>query len=171
MCNMNYEATVRYSEETVRSSVRAFWWKKLGKELFWAVPIAIVGIIMIYAAPEKWYYGAFFSGVCSIAILVIIAGYYVYLKRSLALFEEMGEESCVWSFNDEGFYAKSGIGETKLKWRVLKEILKFERFWLLIYMNGAYSTLPMDGIPQECKEFIEISHNKALQADAKKRRG
>lgn len=167
---MKFDTIATYSEKTVRDSVRAFWWKKLGKELFWAAPVFIVGAIMIYASPEKWYYGAFLSVVCGIAMLAIFTGYFVYLKRSLALFSEMGEEECAWSFDDEGFYVKSRIGETKLKWQALKEILKFEEFWLLVYKNGAYSTLPLAGISQECKDFVETSIN-ALQADAKKRRG
>jgi hypothetical protein len=164
---MKFETTVTYSEGTVRNSVRAFWWKKLGKELYWAVPLFMVGVIVIAASPEHWYYGAFFSLVCAIAIIAAISGYFVYLKRSLALFKEMGNEQCSWSFSDDEFQVKSQVGETKLKWKALKEILKFEEFWLLVYKNGAYSTLPMAGVSKECREFIETSHNKANSADAK----
>ena len=167
---MKFDAIATYSEKTVRNSARAFWWNKLGKELYWAVPAFTVGVIMIYAAPERWYYGAFFSLVCGIAMLSIIIGYFLYLKRSLTLFNEMGEEECSWSFDDEGFYVKSRIGESKLKWQVLKELQKFEGFWLLVYKNGAYSTLPTASISEECKEFIEKSHNKANSADAPKAR-
>ena len=168
---MKFEATVTYSETIVQKSVRAFWWKKLGRELYWAIPVFMVGIIMIYASPDNWYYGAFLSLVCAIAIVAILSSYFIYLKRSLVLFKEMGDEKASWVFDDDGFHVKSQLGETKLKWKALKEILKFDEFWLLIYKNGAYSTLPMDGIAQECRDFIETSCSKANSGGAPKARG
>ena len=167
---MKFDTIVTYSESTVRNSARAFWWKKLGKELYWAIPVFIVGVFMIAASPEHWYYGAFFSLVCAIAIISILSGYFVYLRRSLTLLKEMGDEKCIWSFHDGEFHVKSQVGETKLKWKAIKEIMKCKEFWLLVYRNGAYSTLPVDGISKECQEFIETSHNKANAADAPKAR-
>jgi hypothetical protein len=167
---MKFDTIVSYSESIVRNSVRAFWWKKLGKELYWAIPVFMVGVTIIVVSPEHWYYGAFFSLISAIAIIAILSGYFVYLRRSLALFKEMGDEKCTWIFDDDEFHVQSQIGETRLKWKALKEILKFNKFWLLVYKNGAYSTLPMAGISKECQEFIETSHNKANSADAPKAR-
>lgn len=157
---MKFVVKAFYSEKIIRASVFSYWKKKLGGHLFWAVPVAVLSALVIWKAPEDWHFASLFLVPSSIGIFAATLAYFVHLKRSLRLFSELGERECEWRFDDEGFAIKSCIGETKLKWFVLKEILRFPEHWLFVFKSGACCTLPSSDVPQDCADFIEAARNK-----------
>jgi hypothetical protein len=66
----------------------------------------------------------------------------------------MESPTAFWTFTDEGFSAKSDIGKSEFKWRIIKKVYIFKTCWLLMYANRSYSILPLADVPQDVRDFI-----------------
>jgi len=92
-----------------------------------------------------------------LTVLVLSVAYIYYLRRRTSdVFLRRSKDSIVnFTFTNDGVRAESDLATSEIKWALFDEILKFKNLWLLIYSRSGYLTLPIDGISEECRAFIE----------------
>lgn len=151
---MESEIVVTYSDKTVNAAVKHFWIKSQRHNL-------IVGPIVLLLACGLWFVTgneswltATLIALCFVLIIVSIAVYFVYRYRSFRVFREMESPRATWRFTDDAFSVKSDVGRAEFKWRIVKKLWRFDDVWLLLYTNHTYSTLPVEEVPEEVKQFI-----------------
>ena len=59
-----------------------------------------------------------------------------------------------WTFTDENIIAESGAGKSEFKWKIIKELIKSDGLWLLVYKNSSYSTFPLSGVSENVLNFL-----------------
>ena len=119
-----------YNEQMILNFNTA-WNKNLKnnkKRLFWAIPMTLLGGLIIYGKNNL---GFLFIAI-GIHNLINFYDYYVFYKKSKNTFFEVIErekkeyieasENSIWEFNDEYFRYKDYKFEIKIKWKTFKSI-------------------------------------------------
>lgn len=152
---MKYEVTITYTEAFVSAAAKKYWLRKYLRDAI--MSIIVLGVVSYFFFVESyhdWVVG-FMLAVALIYTITVYAIYFLWRRRALALFRSMGEGAVKWSFADEGFMCESSAGKAQLKWSAIKKLWCYSDVWMLFYASGVYSTLPVDTISGETKNFIE----------------
>jgi hypothetical protein len=152
---MEYEVSARYNRSIINSAVKRFWVRSCARDTAIGVILfGIAGALWFYFDAKTWY-TATFAALSVIFIFIMAAVFFVYRRRSLKTFDEMGSPIALWRFTEETFSADSGMGKAEFKWPVVKKLWRFPDVWLLFYSNQSYSTLPVAEVSAEARQFIE----------------
>ena len=152
---MKYEATTTYTEAMITAAARKYWVRKyLHDAILSVVVLCVVSYFFFVESYKNWATG-FMLGIALIYTITAYAIFFVWRARSLAVFRAMGKPLAKWSFAEDAISCESGAGKAELKWSQIKKLWRYGDVWLLFYSSGAYSTLPVETLSGEAKNFIE----------------
>lgn len=145
---------LKYSETLVKSAVRAFWWKQVGP-VYLLVLAVLAGYVMqrAFVGDYSFLVGVVFAFTL-MATAIVIALYFVQMRRGLARFRAMQIPEVVFQFGQDGLKASSDLGTSEIKWTLITELRQFERFWLLCFSSSEHMTLPIEGLSEKHRAFI-----------------
>ena len=145
---------LEYTEPLVREAVVAFWRRSLGVGFFVCLGFLLcVFLFMVWEGDRSWGVGAL-GAFLVLGVGFIVFLYFVHLRNGLAKLRSMGEPTATLSLEDESFTITSGLGSTSLKWSVVTELWRFPSFWLLLFSNAQFITVPLASVPAEAQEFM-----------------
>lgn len=143
-----------YSESFIRETVRTYWWKQVGLKFLSAVIfMSIFWLYQIAGGDRSWLVGVE-GAVLFIATGLMIATYFVHLKRALDRLRRMNVPEGMLEIGDRRFKIASDVGSTEIEWSLIKQIWRFEKAWLLFFSAGEFMTLPVKDIPPDVTELI-----------------
>jgi len=152
---MEYEFTVKYNKAVLSRAHFEFWKKK---HLFDAVISPIILMVASYLLFIReitdWYIVLLFA-VALIFTAMVYGTYFLWRRQAMAALNSMKIPEARWRFTDEKICTESDAGRVELYWTVIKKIWRFKEVWLLFYANGAFSTLPLEGLDPEVILFVE----------------
>ncbi len=151
---MTRQATLKYSESIVVQAVRAYWRRSVGSTTLLAAT-AIVGLFVwsLLRGDRSWLMGLLAGGTLFVVALPLTV-YLVHYRNSLGKFRAMRSPQAVFSADDEPFTISSDQGTVTLQWSAIKDLWCFESFWLLLFSKSQFVTFPLEGVPDDLREFV-----------------
>lgn len=67
----------------------------------------------------------------------------------------MGTPQASFLAEDASFTITSGLGSVTVGWSSIREVWRFEQFWLLLFSKGQFSTSPLACVPAEMQAYIQ----------------
>jgi hypothetical protein len=153
---MATEFVVQYSELLVRDAARCFLIRFARRNLVGAgVAVLIASIVCLLLGADWWYVAALATLGCGLAVLVMMLGL-AYTRAAVAKFKAMSDPTVRWGFDDESITTHSDLGSAQLRWKCVSDVWRFPKVWLLFFgkHGWGYSTLPVEELPPELKEYI-----------------
>ena len=167
---MKTEITLRYSENLVRSAVRAFWWRSTGWSFFGAMALlASLEAYDLSTGNRSWTVGVI-GCVLIVAALLAVALYVVHYRRSLSRLRRISIPQALFEPAEETFKITSDVGTLEISWRAVREVWRFPHFWLLFISRSQCITLPLEDLDPEELQFV-LDHIKAHGGKVAKQRG
>jgi YcxB-like protein len=145
---------LHYSEELVRSAVRAFWFRVTGLRFF--IPMTILFAILVYSlrsGDRSWSVGVT-GTVFALGVIFAVALYVVHLRTSLRRLCRMRIPEAMFEPSDQRFRVTSDLGATDVAWNAISEVWCFPDFWLLFLSRAQFITLPLADVDSEARELI-----------------
>ena len=128
---MQYEVKAEYTKELICTATRRFWLRYIGLKHFLLFAALIILLAwLLYRGNADWITVALGTALSLMAVLYV-ALYFVYKKRSMAIFREMEQPVTVFRFDDEGVSTRSDLGASEIKWKLVKKVWAFPEVWLL----------------------------------------
>lgn len=151
---MPFEAKLVYNEQLLRQVVFGFWRRSIGIGPLIAFAIAILCIVLLIVQGDaSWIVGAL-GAVLAMGAAFAAAVYVVHYRNTMRKFREMGEPEATFRAEDSTFTLSSGLGTSTLKWSSIKEVWRFEEFWLLLFSRAQFVTLPTANLSAEMQTFV-----------------
>ena len=151
---MQLTATLRYNEHLVRQAVLSYWCRSMGVGMLAA--IAIVAALFIWRLAEgdrSWVVGVL-ATVVILGIAMPGAVYLVHYRNSMSKFREMGSPVASLVADESSFTFTSDRGSSTLRWDTITEVWRFRTFWLLLFSKAQFTTVPLQGVPEQMQSYI-----------------
>lgn len=146
--------TTTYSPMLVQRAAHLFWRRRYSRDAMISV-IALIAVLYFFFVKEyREPLVILLLGVAIIYSGAVFAAYFIYRSRALATFRSMQPPEVTWTLTDESIASESSNGKVELKWNLIKKIWQYHDIWILYYANDTYSTLPVNALNDETKEFI-----------------
>jgi YcxB-like protein len=152
---MQYEFTVKYSKAILNQAYLEFWKRKHRFDTIISPILLITASYLLFIRDVTDWPMVLLFAVSLIFTAVVYGSYFIWRKQAMDALNSMKIPEAQWKFTDENLCAKSDIGKVELHWTGIKKIWRFKEVWLLFYANGAFSTLPIDGLDSEALQFVE----------------
>lgn len=151
---MNHKATLTFSESLVRQAVLRFWLRSVGLGFFVALAVAIFCLAFLVAQGDRsWVVGGM-GAVILIGIAIAIGIYFSHYRNSIRKFRGMESPTATVVVDDATLTLASGVATSTIGWSAVKEVWKFQGFWLLLFSKAQFATLPLTSISPEMQDFI-----------------
>ena len=152
---MSYHATLFFSEPLVRQAAQAFWRRTVGIGFPFALAVMAAWLAaLLWQGVTTWLVGAL-AMVLGFSVVILVLIYVVHYRNGLRKFREMGPPRASFQAEDATFTITSGLGSATLSWSSVREVWRFDQFWLLLFSKGQFSTLPLACVPAEMQTFIQ----------------
>jgi len=152
---MKYTINAHYNHELISEGVLAYWKKTVFRTFILSLALMVFASGRIIVFDLDWKNDALLW-LSIIPPFMCVAAFYIYRKRSLAIFKEMDAKTAELTFSSEGFFAKSDTGSAEIKWKMFKGIIKNPNTWVFVYKNNSYNVIPLADVPDEVLEFISV---------------
>ncbi len=152
---MNIKATTQYDKKLIGEAAFLFWRKSFIKPFIVSVGLLVLAVLNILLLNVRTWLSGTFLVIALLGCVLFVWAYFIYKKRSLRVFEQMGESGVDWRFSEEGFETESGAGSAAVKWSFVNRLIKSADVWLIVYKNDSYSVFPLKGVKPEVLDFIE----------------
>src|SRR5437867_5663296 len=156
---MEHRAHVVYDRDIIAEAARRYAVRSIRWDGF-AAFFVLLGVLayLIANGDRSWVVGF----LATVVLLMPIAGATIYVvpyRRSLASFERMSSKTADFSFAETGLRMSSDLGQQEFLWQLVDRVWTYPRVWLL-FVGGAYMTLPIGNLDEETKRFIleQIKH-------------
>ena len=151
---MQYRATLEFDKDLARQAVLAFWRRSLGVVAMIAPLVFIAMLIQDFLSGDRsWYLGSLALGTVIVVGLPIVV-YLAHYQNSMAKLREMGNPVASFIADDDSFTLTSKIGTSAFKWNTIKEVWKFEGFWLLLFSRAHFATIPLKDVSEDMRAFV-----------------
>jgi len=161
---MQFEESTDYTEELINEAALLYWKKTFASTFVISILGIVIALVFIYVLNLKtWVFGTFL-GISVVSSVLFLSAFFIYKKRSLAVYIQMEKPTAKWLINEDHVSVESDAGKSEIKWKMFKEIIKSNKFWLLVYKNNSYSVLPITGVSNETLNFL---NKKILECNEK----
>ena len=151
---MQLETTTTYNRDIINKAALIFWKKHFATSFVISILGVVLALVLIFLLDSKdWISGTVLS-ISVIGCIIFILSFFIYRRRSFSIFQEMEAPVVKWTFTDENIIAESGAGKSEFKWKIIKELIKSDGLWLLVYKNSSYSTFPLSGVSENILNFL-----------------
>jgi hypothetical protein len=149
--------TLRYSERLVRSAVRAFALRSFAQGYVTWLLAACLGAMLLTLQLHDgfggWWIG-FFEGLLLVVVLLPLGGFIAHRRHSMDILRRMGSPVATLAYDERDLTMRSGLGATTLPWSSVREVWRFDEFWLLLLSRGQFVTLPLGDLDEQTRSWI-----------------
>lgn len=151
---MQFEESTNYTEELINEAALVYWKETFASTFIISILCVAIALVFIYALNLKtWIFGTFLA-ISVISSVLFLWAFFIYRKRSLAVYIQMEKPTAKWIINEDHVSVESDAGKSEMKWKMFKGIIKSNNFWILIYKNNSYSVFPITGVSNETLNFL-----------------
>ena len=152
---MSYHATLVFTEPLVRQAAQAFGRRTVGIGFPFALAVMAAWLAaLLWQGVTTWLVGAL-AMVLGFSVVILVLIYVVHYRNALRKFLEMCPRPASVQAEDATFTITSGLGSVTVGWSSIREVWRFDQFWLLLFSKGQFSTLPLACVPAEMQTFIQ----------------
>lgn len=153
-----------YSESLLRDVVRAFVVRSIIVHFGWTGMLAVVVMIwiLIYKTVGHqfdWQFG-FTLAALLLVILLFASLWFTHQRSMMSKFRAMRSPQSDLSFDEDQITMTSELGSVTVPWTTVTEVWRFSRFWLLLFSQSQFVTLPLDSLDEEAQSFITSKTDK-----------
>lgn len=150
-----HETTLIYTETLVKRAVLRYWRRTLGVGYAIALLMVIVSFgALVVLDTDLWILAAL-GGTIVLAVGFSIVVYAVHYSSSMGRFRRMDVPAARFIADEDTFAFVSPIGEAKLQWSIIREVWRYKDLWLILYAQGGFNVIPIAGVTQDMRDFIE----------------
>jgi hypothetical protein len=80
--------------------------------------------------------------------------YVNHFRNSLQKLHAMNTPEAMLTVDEAAITFTSSLGAMTIPWKTIKEIWQFDGFWLFVYYNASYTTIPLVAISMEQRHFL-----------------
>jgi hypothetical protein len=151
---MQIDTTTKYNRDLINKAALIYWKKYFATSFIISILGVVLALVLIFLLDSKdWITGTILS-ISLIGCIIFLLSFFIYRKRSFSIFQEMESPIVKWTFTDESIIAESDAGKSEFKWKIIKELVKSDSLWLLVYKNSSYSTFPLSGVSENVLNFL-----------------
>ena len=151
---MQFEENINYNEDLINEAAFIYWKKTFSSTFIISIVGVVLALILIYFIDFKSWISGTFLALSIISSVIFFSAFFIYRKRSLAIYKQMETPTAKWTINENHIFVESDAGNSEIKWKMFKDIIKSKDIWLLTYKNNSYSVFPITGISNETLSFI-----------------
>ncbi|MDJ0721677.1 MAG: YcxB family protein [Desulfobacterales bacterium] len=152
--------TLTYSEDLIKETVRAYWWKKIGFLFIFALLVLTAFLTyLLLRGDRSWLVGAI-GCIVVLGVAVIVGSYLVYLRHAKLRFERMEKPEATLEIENDSFTISSDFGASTIKWSTIAEVQQTSNAWLVYFSETETMTLPLKTIPPDAKRFLRTQFKK-----------
>jgi hypothetical protein len=149
-----HRASLKYDEHLVNRAVRSYWRRSLGIGVLVGVPLICVFLAMRIADGDRSWYVGLLAGAALLGIGIPAVVYWVHYRNSMAKLRDMKEPVATFVADEDTFTLASDHGSSTLKWEAIKEVWKFDGFWLLLFSKAHFATIPLDDVSDAMRSYV-----------------
>ncbi|MBD7923192.1 YcxB family protein [Xanthomonas sp. Sa3BUA13] len=149
-----HRATLSYDKKLIRQAVASYWWRVVG--LRYVVALALVAgplVFLVRGGNASWLVGVLAS-VLALGFALPVALYAIHYRNSLLKLDAMGTPLGTLAASETSLSLSSGAGTTTMPWSAVREVWRFDSYWLLLLSKSQFVTLPLADLSPEAAEFI-----------------
>ena len=158
--------TLHFPKPLMAAAVHAYWRQTLGL----VTPIVYL-LLTAYACyllangDRSWVVGALFT-VVAFATVMCTALYNSHMRRAIETSRRLGSQPVPIEMSDTTISFSSPLGSTTLAWSEFSRISRYKSFWLLHFVRGSFTTLPVESLDSAALQFIADHVSGAGTTDA-----
>jgi hypothetical protein len=146
--------TLRYTEALVRSSVKRFCWRQVGWLYVVALALVLVGLATGLARGDRSWLAGVLVTILLIGVVMPISLYRTLLAGSLERYRSLDNQPALFSGDDISYVIQSTAGLTKLNWKTIASVCRYDDLWLLVFDKGGFMTFPLEGVSAADRDFL-----------------
>jgi hypothetical protein len=151
---MKHEIKLMYGADMPKRSALAYCRKMHGPRFCIAIALLILWASrMIAQNHPDWLDGAIL-GLLGIYAISTPLAYVHHYRNSMQKLHAMANSEATLGIDDATITFTSSLGATTIPWISIKEIWQFNGFWLFIYYNASYNTIPLAAVSAEQRQFL-----------------
>jgi len=152
---MQFEESTVYTEELINEAAFVYWKKTFASTFVISILGVVIALVFIYALNLKTWLFVTFLAISVVSSVLFLWAFFIYRKRSLAIYIQMEKPTAKWIITEDHVCVESDAGNSEIKWKMFKGIIKSNNFWLLVYKNNSYSVLPIAGVSNKTLNFLD----------------
>lgn len=120
------------------------------------VSVVVMSALLAWRLAEgdkSWRVGLL-AAVVGLGIIMPLAVFLVHYKNSMSKFREMASPMATLVAEESSFTLSSDRGTSTLRWDAIKEVWRFETYWLLLFSKAHFATLPLEGISEQMRSYL-----------------
>ncbi len=156
-----YVFSVRYDEALMKAVAPQYLFRIAFLEHTWHSVLAIFGVVgcavLLFLLHEKeltFVTGLFAGLIASIALWFAFVGW-AHWRGIRGKLRRMKEPKATFRLSDDEISIEADTGASRLPWTTIKDIWRFDRFWLLMLASNQFLTLPLRDAPPDALEFLK----------------
>jgi hypothetical protein len=152
---MEYAADLTYTKSVVRSGIFHYWRKTIG----WIWPtsillLLIMGSLSLLGDAGSWTNGLL-AGVAMLSLAMILVFLVSSYRQGMSRLAAMTIPKARITCTEQKLSLQSDAGNAEVPWNAIKKIWSYPDVWLLFYSDSQFSTLPVQDVSLEMREFIK----------------
>ncbi|RZJ13916.1 MAG: YcxB family protein [Acidovorax sp.] len=148
------KATLHYTDKLVRSAVAAFWWRTVGWKFIAAFLFLAAYFAFAVATGVNSWTTAALGVLLTLGLVLLVALYVFHLRGSLTRFRRMRVKQAFLEATSDRLSLSSDVGSSDVDWCVVREVWRFEVFWLVFFSRAQFVTLPLADLSDEVRHII-----------------
>jgi hypothetical protein len=149
-----YRATLKYDAPLIVRAVRSYWRRSLGWSTLLGVPALCAYLAYLVMSGDRSWRLGLAIGAAAVGVLMPFLVYRVHFRNSMAKLQQMRSPSAVLDVEQDSFTVTSDIGASTLRWDTVKELWRFDEYWLFLFSRAHFMTIPLVDVSADMRAFI-----------------
>jgi hypothetical protein len=154
---MTDEYILRFSPALVRSAVFGFWLRTVGFRYLIAVAVVSLCVTCLaWQGDRSWLIGVL--GAVLIAGVMLPAALFVtHYCQAFAKQRGMKNRKARLAVREAGLTVTSDLARSEIPWSTVTHVWRFPDFWLLVFSQSQFITIPLESVPLDTRSQIIAS--------------
>ena len=145
---------LHYSEVLIRRAVNAFWWRVVGWRFLVAELVVLASFVFLLRSGDRSWLVGVIGAVLALGALFVVAIYVVHYRSSVGRFRRMRTPEATFEPAADGFRVASDAGLAVIPWGQVRELWRFQDFWLVLLSPAQFMTLPTADLDEGVRSLL-----------------
>jgi hypothetical protein len=145
---------LHFTKSLMAAAVRSYWRQTIGlvTPIVYLI-LATYACYLVINGDRSWVVGALFT-ILVFAAVMCATLYIAHMRRAMETSRRLGTQPVTVELSDTAISFSSPLGNASLSWSEFSRISRYETFWLLHFVRGSFTTLPLESIDMVDLQFI-----------------
>ena len=158
---MTDEYTLRFSPALVRNAVFGFWWRTVGLRYLLALAaVSLCAGYLVWQGDRSWPIGVL-GAVLIFGTVIPAALFWSQYHQAFAKLRGMKTPEARLAVGEAGLWITSDLARSEIPWSTVTGVWRFPDFWLLVFSQSQFITIPLESVPLDVRSQIKASVEKA----------